>query len=192
MALLGGGYTAVGITLAIILCMGIFGFVLNRLSRNRQAKHNTMLERSQEEGRLSKALKRVPSKPPQLPVFKTRSSLSMSSASNSPKTPKSPGIRFTVTSPSHHSRRSASIDSLPSVETVLERFEKEEDANAAIENKAGEDEEQDEILEDGKLGEPGPAVPTVNFTSGPPLLKQSLWDRPNIGLGHVEKHSTAR
>lgn len=177
---------AVGITLAILFCFGIVGLILTKLSRNRQYKQDAAADRSEEEGRLSTLPKQIPSKPPQLPVFKTRSSLSMSSKSNSPKSPKSPGIRFTITSPSHRSRRSASIDSLPSVETVLEKYEREEDAKME-EVKADAEKEGDGKLTGQDLGEPGPAVSSANSESEVSVVTKSMWDRPSTGLGRLRE-----
>lgn len=77
----------------------------------------------------------------------------------SPESPKSPGIRFMITTPSHRSRKSGSIDSIPGVEAILEQYERE--ADTAEEH--GKDGEEDVMLPDTALGEPGPSVPSDNL-----------------------------
>lgn len=121
------GGLAAGLTVLFLFIVGLIAMILTKISRRRQQKQ----EDRAEEGRMDLKPVRITSKPPQLPKFKTRSSLSMSSGPYSPKSPKSPvtpGIRFTITTPSHRSRNSGSIDSIPNVETILERLEQEADA----------------------------------------------------------------
>ncbi|KAK6369084.1 hypothetical protein LTR64_007244 [Lithohypha guttulata] len=145
------GRIAASITIIALVCMSLLAILLTKLSRARQRKQEAKAE---EEGQSRPTPMRVAPKPPQLPIFKTRSSLSMSSSPTtprSPKTPKTPGIRFTFTAPSHRSRNSGSIDSLPSVETILEQYEQEADAK--------DNQQETEVKPLSKkedLGEPGP------------------------------------
>ncbi|KAK5092613.1 hypothetical protein LTR70_001998 [Exophiala xenobiotica] len=167
------GVIAAGITILVLLAMAILAVLLTKLSRSQQTKRE---DHAEEEAQLRTLPKRTASKPPQLPKFKTKSSLSMSTSPISasprtPRTPKSPGIRFTITTPSHRSRTSGSIDSLPSVETVLERYEQE--ADAADQR---EESERAKILVNDDLGEPGPSVPTEERQEA-----KSVWDRPHLG-----------
>lgn len=145
------GSFAAGITMLILFGTGLIAAILVKISRRRQERQ----EVEAEEGHATTKSSRISTKPPQLPTFSTRSSLSMSPESSSPRTP-TPGIRFTITTPSHRSRKSGSIDSLPSMETVLEKCEQE--AEAADERVR--DGEQDKMLSDSDLGEPGPSIPS--------------------------------
>lgn len=143
------GSLAVGITILILLSLGLLSAILVMISRRRMARE----ESEAEEGQVATKSVSVSQYPPQLPNFSTRSSLSMSEPS-SPRSPRTPGIRFIITTPSHRSRKSGSIDSLPSMEAVLEKYEQEADA-------AGErmhDGEEDKMLSNASLGEPGPSV----------------------------------
>lgn len=165
------GSLAAGITVLVLFSVGIVGMVLTGVSRRRQQGQ----EECAEEGHSGTKIERVSSKPPQLPMFKTRSSLSVSSTTSnpqSPKIPKTPGIRFMVTAPSHRSRNSTSMDSFPSVETVLEGYDQDESAT----DKHGEGDESDSMLANSDLGEPGPSVPSEEVTP-----RRSAWDRPHIG-----------
>lgn len=149
------GGLAAGLTAVFLFSMGLVAVILTTISRRRQRKQEDLAE----EGQIDLKNTRITSKPPQLPRFKTRSSLSMSSGPHSPKSPespKSPGFRFTITTPSHRSRQSGSIDSLPGVETILEQYEKE----AAAAEEHVKDGEEDVMLPEGALGEPGPSVPS--------------------------------
>jgi len=166
------GSLAAGLTVLALLVIAILATLLTKLSRRQQTKRE---DHAEEEAQLRTQSKRTASKPPQLPMFKTKQSLSMSTSpvSASPKTtriPQSPGIRFTITTPNHRSRTSGSIDSLPSVETVLERYELEADAADQREKTEGA-----KMLADGDLGEPGPTVLTDE-----PRKTESVWDRPHL------------
>lgn len=65
-------------------------------------------------------------RPTALPLYKTRKSLTRSTES-SPVDVVTPGIRFTITSPSHMSRKTTSVKSLASIEDVLEEHEQDLD-----------------------------------------------------------------
>jgi len=175
------GELAAGITVLVLMMVGILAAILIRFSRSRQTRQE---DRAEEEAQLRTLPKKTTSKPPQLPIFKTRPSLSMSTSPvlvspRTPRTPKTPGIRFTITTPSHRSRTSGSIDSLPSVETVLEQYELE--ADAADKN---DESEKAKMLSDEDLGEPGPSVPSMERQE-----ERSAWDRPNRGLLKVASES---
>lgn len=144
------GSLAIGLTVIILLGFGLISAVLVAISRRRMARQ----ERETEKGHVITKSVSVSQYPPQLPNFSTRSSLAMSSEPSSPKSPRSPGIRFIITAPSYRNRKSGSIDSLPCMEIVLEKYEQEEDA-------AGErtgDGEEDRMLSDSSLDESGPNV----------------------------------
>lgn len=87
----------------------------------------------------------------------------------SPRTPKTPGIRFAITPPSVHSKKSVSIDGLPSVESVLQQYARDSDATTT------DDAEETRMLKEDDLGEPGPAVEEAEN-----VKKTSLWDRPHL------------
>lgn len=174
------GRLAAGITIVALVCFGFIAAFLTRLRRKAPVHQEA---RADEEGQMTQIqqppkAKRKHSKPPQLPIFKTKSSLSMPSSPTAalPKTPKTPGIRFTLTTPSKFEfnknvrpRNSGSIDSLPSMETVLERYEKEADAHAEAERTL-----RARPSDDDDLGEPGPAFIEASVPVKQSLLKQTL------------------
>lgn len=148
------GSLAAGVTALLLFSIGLIAIVLTSVSRRRQHRQEEKAEEGSQSSQMSVV---ISSTPPQLPMFKTRSSLSMSSqytSASSPATPKSPGIRFTFTSPSHRSRKSESIDSLPNVEIVLEQYELEADAA----DRFRLDEKANTTMSDQVIGEPGPAI----------------------------------
>ncbi|KAK5941904.1 hypothetical protein PMZ80_005855 [Knufia obscura] len=168
------GGLAAGITILVLIFMGVLAAILTKFSRRQHTKQG---DHAEAEAQLRTLPKRTASKPPQLPKFTTKSSLSMSTSPistspRSPRTPRTPGIRFTITTPSHRSRTSGSIDSLPSVETVLDRYEREADAAERHDESKGA-----KMLSEEELGEPGPSVPTEERHE-----KRSAWDRPQLGL----------
>lgn len=151
------GALAAGIATLVLIVIAILATILTKLSRSRQAKREDSAE---EEAQLRTLPKRTAWKPPQLPIFKTRSSVFMSTSQISvspqtPRTPETPGIRFTITTPSQRSRTSGSIDSLPSLETILERYEQE--ADVAVKHDTSD---EAIMLHEDELGEPGPSVPS--------------------------------
>ena len=156
-----------GITIAALIGIGLIAALVTSIWRSRQKKQETP---RLEEGRPEIVPERTrKSRPPELPLYRTRQSLSTISEQNTPntaRTVRTPGIRFMITSPSLISpkkRDRGSVDSLPSVETVLEQYEKE----AESDDKMGE---EDLMLTEEELGEPGPSVLNEVELSDPGLM----------------------
>lgn len=141
---------AVGVTLLVLFLLGVTAILLTAWSRRRQEQQDCEINQEQLGIGESESLP-VSSKHPALPIFKTKSSLS-----------KSPGGRFSIALPKHYGRRIANFEGLPSVESVLEKYEQDVGQNAKPEG--GEEPE---------LGEPGPAVPTEssNATRSVPSIR---------------------
>lgn len=75
---------------------------------------------------------------------------------------------------------------------MLEKYEREEDAKKE-EFEADAEKEKGGKLTDQDLGEPGPAVSSVDSENELPAVKRSLWDRPSIGHERTtEASSTLR
>ena len=165
----------IGASILILVLIALFfvaiAFNKWRLSRVQKAK-----QIQAEEGQMKQvdgSSKNSKPTAPKLPLFKTRSSLSMSSSPVSPRAmsfPTSTTSGFGMVSKNQPHSRSGSIDGLPSVETVLEQYEQEADA-VERHDKVG----RNQILKDEDIGEPGPSV-----VDGSTSRTKSAWDRPHI------------
>lgn len=165
---------AAHITILVLVCIGVGAAIYFKWTRQRQKETEEKVVEEAHVRTTSGSLDRVKPISSDLPLFKTRSSLSMSSspaALHAPKTLRSPVIKFTLTPPGRRSRKDGSMDGLPSVETVLEQYEREADAAKRSDNS-----EHDQILTDQDLGEPGPCVVEEEAVAA----KKSVWDRPHI------------
>lgn len=123
-----------GIVAGVVVCVVVLLSIaatsltpyMKKLRDRRRHKNCVDEENPAQATDMADATTRNKKRPAALPLYKTRKSLTRSTDS-SPVDIVTPGIRFTITSPSHMSRKTTSVESLPSIEDALEEHEQDLD-----------------------------------------------------------------
>lgn len=120
-----------GVVVCVVVLLSIAATSLTpyiKKRRDRRRHKNSVDEEkpAQAAADMADVTTRNKKRPAALPLYKTRGSLTRSTDS-SPVNIVTPGIRFTITSPSHMSRKTTSVESLPSIEAALEEHEQDLD-----------------------------------------------------------------